>query len=128
MYVTGNIDIGVNVQSQFIWHESDPSDLRYVFAYTITITNNGLSKSQLLKRHWLITNGDGHQEEVDGPGVVGKQPMLAPGESFCYTSGTILETPFGTMEGHYEFAGVEGNTFKVPIAPFILSIPEPEIN
>ena len=116
--------IDVSVQTHFLWHESDPSDLRYVFAYTVTINNNGHSKSRLLNRHWLITNGDGSQETVDGPGVVGKTPTISPGESFEYTSGTILETPFGTMEGHYEFEDDRGLRFKVPIPVFILTVPK----
>ena len=117
-------NIDVDVQTHFIWHESDPTDLRYVFAYTVTITNNGLSISKLLNRHWLITNGEGNEEVVDGPGVVGKNPTLAPGQSFQYTSGAILETPFGTMEGHYEFEDERGSKFQVPIPSFILSIPD----
>lgn len=116
--------IDVDVRTQFLWHESDPTDLRYVFAYTITITNNGGIRSKLLNRHWLITNGEGHKEVVDGPGVVGKTPTIPPGDSFEYTSGAILETPFGTMEGHYTFVDDEGSQFKVPIPPFILSIPD----
>ena len=121
-------DIQVEVETDFVWHESDPVDLRYVFAYTITITNWGVKTSRLVNRHWTITDGDGTQEEVDGAGVVGRQPTLHPGESFKYTSGAILETPFGTMEGHYEFEGQEGELFDVPIAPFILSIPDEDFN
>lgn len=122
--MTKGSHIDVSVETQFLWHESDPSDLRYVFAYTITIENKGYSKSRLLNRHWLITNGDGNQETVEGPGVIGKMPTLRPGDSFEYTSGTILETSFGTMEGHYEFEDDHGRRFKVPIPAFILSVPD----
>ncbi|MCY3883837.1 MAG: Co2+/Mg2+ efflux protein ApaG [Gammaproteobacteria bacterium] len=122
--MTTNSHIDVSVETHFLWHESDPADLRYVFAYTITIENRGYSRSRLLNRHWLITNGDGYQETVDGPGVIGKKPTLMPGDTFEYTSGTILETSFGTMEGHYEFEDDLGKRFKVPIPPFILSVPD----
>ena len=115
--------IDVSVETHFIWQESDPFDLRYTFAYTVTIINKGWSRSKLLNRHWLITNAEGNQETVDGTGVVGMTPTLSPGESFEYTSGTVLETSFGTMEGHYEFEDDQGFRFKVPIPPFILSIP-----
>ena len=116
--------IDVRVDTDFLWHESDPADLRYVFSYTITIMNKGFSKSRLINRHWLITNGEGHQEVVDGKGVVGKMPMIPPGHAFEYTSGAILETPFGTMEGHYEFEDESGKRFKVEIPGFILSVPD----
>lgn len=116
--------IDVSVETHFLWQESDPTELRFVFAYTVTIENKGYFKSRLLNRHWLITNGDGYQETVDGPGVIGKMPMLMPGDCFEYTSGTVLETAFGTMEGHYEFEDDQGRRFKVPIPAFILSIPD----
>jgi len=116
-------DIVVAVETRFIQAESDPSANRYLFAYTITITNHSSSPSQLLNRYWLITNGDGKKEEVHGPGVVGEQPKLNPGEAFRYTSGAVLETAVGTMEGHYEFQGDDGDLFQVAIPPFSLAVP-----
>ena len=89
--------------------ESEPDGNRYVFAYTITVSNHGAEPAQLMSRYWLITNGDGKTEEVEGPGVVGKQPNIAPNESFRYTSAAVLETAVGTMEGHYEFVAEDGN-------------------
>tara|TARA_B100000953_G_C17933604_1_gene394643 strand:+ start:490 stop:858 length:369 start_codon:yes stop_codon:yes gene_type:complete len=116
-------DIAVAVETRFIERESDPRSNHYLFAYTITISNHGSSPSQLLNRYWLITNGDGKKEEVHGPGVVGEQPTLNPGEAFRYTSGAVLETAVGTMEGHYEFRGDDGDLFKVAIPPFSLAVP-----
>jgi len=113
----------VAVETRFIERESDPRSNHYLFAYTITISNHGSSPSQLLNRYWLITNGDGKKEEVHGPGVVGEQPTLNPGEAFRYTSGAVLETAVGTMEGHYEFRRDDGDLFKVAIPPFSLAVP-----
>ena len=111
------------VDTRFMDAESDPLANRYLFAYTITITNHGSTSSQLLNRYWLITNGDGKKEEVHGPGVVGEQPRLNPGEAFRYTSGAVLETAVGTMEGHFEFQRDDGDLFKVAIPPFSLAVP-----
>lgn len=116
-------DIDVSVETWYVEKESDPATQRYVFAYTITITNQSQNTSQLMSRHWLVTDGEGDSQEVDGPGVVGKQPTLAPGESFRYTSAAILETAVGTMQGHYEFQAHHGDLFRVPIEPFILAMP-----
>ena len=116
-------DIAVAVDTRFMDAESDPLANRYLFAYTITITNHGSTSSQLLNRYWLITNGDGKKEEVHGPGVVGEQPRLNPGEAFRYTSGAVLETAVGTMEGHFEFQRNDGDLFKVAIPPFSLAVP-----
>ncbi|MFP6796944.1 MAG: Co2+/Mg2+ efflux protein ApaG [Pseudomonadales bacterium] len=116
-------DIAVAVDTRFMDAESDPLANRYLFAYTITITNHGSTSSQLLNRYWLITNGDGKKEEVHGPGVVGEQPRLNPGEAFRYTSGAVLETAVGTMEGHFEFQRDDGDLFKVAIPPFSLAVP-----
>ena len=116
-------DIAVTVETRFVEEESDARSNHYLFAYTITITNRGSSPSQLLNRYWLITNGDGKQEEVRGPGVVGEQPLLQPGQAFRYTSGAILETGVGTMEGYYEFRRDDGNLFRVAIPPFSLAVP-----
>ena len=116
-------DIAVAVDTRFMDAESDPLANRYLFAYTITITNHGSTSSQLLNRYWLITNGDGKKEEVHGPGVVCEQPRLNPGEAFRYTSGAVLETAVGTMEGHFEFQRDDGDLFKVAIPPFSLAVP-----
>lgn len=113
----------VHVQTRFITSESDADAPRFVFAYTITIANRGRETAQLLNRRWLITDGDGAQEEVRGPGVVGNQPRIAPGEAFRYTSACVLETAVGTMEGHYEFRNTAGELFDVPIARFSLEAP-----
>lgn len=113
----------VAVQTRFIASESDAAALRFVFAYTITIANRGTDTAQLLSRRWLITDGDGTEEEVRGPGVVGNQPVIAPGEAFRYTSACVLETAVGTMEGHYEFKSAAGELFEVPIARFSLEAP-----
>ena len=115
--------IQVDVQTEYVEAQSSPEEERYVFAYTITIKNVDLPPSQLLNRHWIITNGQGEVEEVRGEGVVGKQPKLASGEAFEYTSGAILKTPVGSMHGSYEFADEAGARFNVEIPAFSLSVP-----
>jgi ApaG protein len=114
-------DFRIEVEVRYIDRESDPDKRRYVFAYTITIANHGSAAAQLLNRYWRITDADGEVREVAGPGVVGRQPLIEPGHAFRYTSAAILETPVGSMEGHYEFRG-EGD-FRVPIPAFSLSLP-----
>ena len=114
----------ISVDTRFLASESDPDEPRYVFAYTITIANRGDDTAQLLNRYWLITNGEGRQEEVRGPGVVGNQPVLKPGEAFRYTSACVLETTVGVMQGHYEFRGADGEMFDVPIEAFSLQSPD----
>ena len=113
----------VSVETRFIAAESDPAASRYVFAYTITIANHGDATAQLLNRYWLVTNGDGEQQEVRGPGVVGNQPHIGPNESFRYTSACVLETAVGVMEGSYEFRAADGERFEVPIPAFSLAAP-----
>lgn len=113
----------INVETRFVASESDPAVPRYVFAYTITIANHGGPRAQLLNRYWLITDGDGQQKEVRGPGVVGNQPHIGPGEAFRYTSACVLETEVGVMQGHYEFVDGEGESFDVPIDAFSLAAP-----
>jgi ApaG protein len=115
--------IRVRVQSEYSPDQSAPSKNQWFFLYTVTISNEGADTVQLLTRHWIITDGTGHIEEVRGPGVVGKQPTLKPGESFEYTSGCPLTTPFGVMEGTYQMVTQDGERFDVKIAPFTLSEP-----
>jgi ApaG protein len=103
--------------------QSDEAENRYVFSYTITVTNNGSSTVQLLSRHWIITDGNNQIQEVRGQGVVGEQPVIKPGQSFGYTSGTVLATPVGTMSGSYQMVSEEGTKFEVPIPQFVLSVP-----
>lgn len=113
----------VKVEVRYIERESDPEIKRFVFAYTISITNEGGRAAQLMNRYWRITNAEGQVEEVSGPGVVGKQPRLEPGETFRYTSAAIIATPVGSMEGHYEFVPDSGEPYIVPIEAFSLSQP-----
>lgn len=115
--------IEIKVATQYVEEESSPSDNRYVFAYTITIKNTGNIPAKLLTRHWIITDSDERVQEVKGVGVVGEQPHLAPGEEFQYTSGTLLETPVGTMEGSYQMITDNGDEFDAEIPAFILSLP-----
>ena len=103
--------------------QSDEADNRYVFSYTITVTNNGESAVQLLSRHWVITDSNNQVQEVRGQGVVGEQPMIKPGQSFEYTSGTVLSTPVGTMTGSYQMVAEDGTKFEVSIPKFVLSVP-----
>ena len=114
--------IRITVESRHLPQESDPSAQRYVFAYTITIENNSNEASQLLNRHWIITDGQGDIEEVQGPGVVGQQPRIQPGEGFRYSSGAILKTPVGVMQGKYEFVTDAGHHFDVEIPQFSLAV------
>ncbi|TCV99121.1 Co2+/Mg2+ efflux protein ApaG [Biostraticola tofi] len=113
----------VQVQSMYVETQSQPQEQRYVFAYTITVRNLGRHNVQLVGRYWLITNADGKPSEVKGEGVVGEQPVILPGSEFQYTSGAILETPLGTMEGHYEMLDHQGQSFRVAIPVFRLAIP-----
>jgi len=115
--------IRVIVRSQYLAEQSSPEDDRYVFAYTVKIANEGTSTAQLRTRHWVITDGRGVVEEVRGDGVVGEQPRLAPGQSFQYTSGCVLETAVGTMHGSYRFHRDDGSHFDAEIAPFSLASP-----
>lgn len=108
---------------QFIASQSSPNSGRFVFAYTITITNVGSVPAKLLTRHWLITDANGKIQEVNGEGVIGEQPYLKPGESFSYTSGAMLETPVGVMQGKYIMHSDEGDNFSATIPRFTLSIP-----
>ena len=114
----------VQVETLYLKSESAPDDSRYVFAYTVTIENVGDRPAQLITRHWIITDSNGRVQEVQGEGVVGEKPLIKPGEGFQYTSGTMLETPVGTMEGSYQMVTEDGENFKTPIQPFTLSIPQ----
>ena len=116
-------DVRVEVETRYIPDQSQPDHHRYVFAYTITISNRGSLGARLLNRHWIITDANGRTQEVRGEGVVGQQPHLQPGEAYRYTSGTALETPVGAMEGEYEMVDDEGERFIAPIAPFSLRTP-----
>ena len=116
-------NITVDVQSEFIEGQSNPKEKRYVFAYTITIANTGTVPAKLLTRHWLITDANGEIQEVRGEGVVGAQPHLKPGQSFRYTSGTVIETPVGAMQGSYQMVADTGEEFDAIISPFSLAVP-----
>jgi ApaG protein len=105
----------------YLADQSDPANHRYTFAYHINIVNTGEEAVQLVARHWIITDADGHVEEVKGEGVVGKQPTIAPGESFQYTSGTNFKSPVGTMHGSYTFVAEDGTRFDAPIPRFTCS-------
>jgi ApaG protein len=115
--------IRVTVQSIYLPDQSSPDDDRYVFAYTVAITNEGEEPAQLRTRHWIITDGRGEMEEVKGDGVVGEQPRLSPGQTFQYTSGCVLKTPLGTMHGSYQMFRDDGSAFDAEIAPFTLASP-----
>ena len=115
--------IRVSVSSEYAPARSAPADNQWFFLYTITIANEGEETVQLVTRHWLITDGAGKIEEVRGPGGVGETPTLAPGETFSYTSGCPLTTPFGMMQGTYQMVTKDGEEFDVTIAPFTLSEP-----
>ena len=122
--MTENYNTQIEVQTTYISEQSDPEQNRFVFAYTITISNEGQVPAKLLARHWIITNADGKVEEVEGEGVVGEQPHLNPGEQFQYTSGTVLETPVGSMHGTYQMIADDGVEFKAEIPVFTLSVPK----
>jgi len=115
--------IRVSVSTQYVPEQSSPKAHRYVFAYTIRIANEGTAAAQLKSRHWVITDGNGKIEEVRGPGVVGQQPNLRPGEQFEYTSGCVLSTPRGHMQGTYQMHRADGSRFEAEIAPFALALP-----
>jgi ApaG protein len=116
-------NIKVAAQTFYIEEQSDPEQDRYVFAYTITIRNEGSVPAKLLTRHWIITDSNGQVEEVRGDGVVGEQPYLRPGEGFQYTSGAVLKTPVGSMKGSYQMLADDGITFDAEIPAFTLSVP-----
>ncbi len=120
---TSHYRIKVAVQVRYLADQSDEADNRYVFAYTITLTNEGEHAVQLLSRHWIITDSNNHVQEVKGKGVVGEQPVIKQGQSFEYTSGTVLATQVGTMSGSYQMRVVDGEEFPVPIPQFVLSVP-----
>jgi ApaG protein len=115
--------IRVTVSSTYVPEQSAPKSRRYVFAYTVKIANEGTQPAQLKTRHWIITDGNGKVEEVRGPGVVGQQPLLRPGEHFEYTSGCVLQTPRGEMKGTYQMHRPDGSMFDATIAPFALALP-----
>ena len=115
--------IRVDVATSYVEDQSSPNDGRFVFAYTITIRNEGTIAARLLTRHWVITDSNGKVKEVRGEGVVGEQPYLLPGQGFRYSSGAVLETPVGAMQGSYQMLADDGAHFDAPIAPFTLAMP-----
>ena len=123
MYTATTRNITVKVQPQFLEEQSDPVSDQYVWLYTINIENGGTEAVQLLNRHWTITNAVGHVEEVQGPGVIGEQPVLQPCDSFQYTSGCPLRTPSGMMVGTYEMVGPGDERFDIDIPAFSLDSP-----
>ncbi len=116
-------EISIEVATDYIDDQSEPDIGRYVFAYTITIANMGSTPAKLISRHWLITDANGKVQEVRGDGVVGEQPHLYPGEKFRYSSGAVLETPVGAMQGSYRMEADNGTSFDAPIPPFTLAVP-----
>ena len=115
--------IRIDVETSYLGEQSNPREQRYVFAYTITILNEGGQPATLLKRHWIITDANGGVKEVRGDGVVGEQPRLEPGQGFRYSSGAVLETPVGTMQGSYQMIDANGEPFEAPIPLFRLAMP-----
>ena len=115
--------IEVEVATNYIEEQSQPEDGRYVFAYTITLRNTGKQPARLMTRHWIINDANGNTQEVHGEGVVGEHPYLRPGETFQYTSGTVLETPVGSMEGSYQMVSDAGQPFDAEVPAFTLSRP-----
>ena len=115
--------IQVTVQVRYLPAQSEEADNRFVFAYTITVSNEGDQTVKLISRHWIITDANHHVQEVKGKGVVGEQPTINPGQSFEYTSGTVLATQVGTMSGSYQMALENGTEFSVSIPQFVLSVP-----
>jgi ApaG protein len=116
-------EVAVSAKTQYLPEQSDEPSGRYVFSYTITIRNTGTVTAQLISRHWIITDAQGLVQEVRGLGVVGAQPVLKPGESHEYTSGTAIATPVGTMRGTYQMTADDGHRFDAPIPEFTLSVP-----
>lgn len=116
-------EIRIQVATQYVDDQSEPSIDRYVFAYTITIENASEIPAQLLSRHWIITDANGKVQQVSGDGVVGEQPKLGPGETYRYSSGAVLETPVGAMQGSYRMQADDGIDFDAPIPPFTLAVP-----
>lgn len=123
MAEASNYQIQVDVRTEYLPDQSDPEADRYVFAYTITITNAGTVGAQLISRHWVITDAAQQVQEVRGLGVVGEQPLLQPGQSFQYTSGCSINTPVGTMSGSYQMTAADGVQFDAEIGEFLLSMP-----
>lgn len=115
--------ISISVIPNYVEDHSEPESDRYVFAYTVRIRNEGGIPAKLVSRHWIITDGNNQINEIKGEGVVGEQPHLSPGEGFEYTSGTVLETPVGTMEGSYQMLADDGTEFDAIIPRFTLSVP-----
>jgi ApaG protein len=115
--------VAVSSETQYVPEQSDEENSRFVFAYTITIRNEGSIAAQLVSRHWIITDGRNHVQEVRGLGVVGAQPLIKPGESYEYTSGAAIATPVGTMKGAYQMVAEDGTHFDAPIPEFTLSVP-----
>lgn len=115
--------VEVDVDPAYVADQSDPAEDRYVFSYTVTIKNMGAVTAQVVSRHWVITDGSGHEREVRGEGVVGEQPRIKPGEGFRYTSGAILETPVGSMHGSYSLVAEDGTAFNADIPAFTLAVP-----
>ena len=115
--------IDVSVVTRFLPEQSQPEHHRFAFAYTVTVLNNGQLPARLLSRHWVITDGDGKVEEVRGPGVIGQQPLIAAGASHTYSSGTVMATTVGNMQGSYQMQAEDGKKFDAVIAPFRLAVP-----
>jgi len=115
--------VDVSVVTRYLAEQSQPEHSRFAFAYTITVHNNGELPAKLLSRHWVITDGDGHVEEVRGAGVVGQQPLIEAGENHTYSSGTVMTTKVGTMQGTYQMIADDGKQFDAIIAPFRLAVP-----
>lgn len=121
--MTTDYRFSIQVKTAYLEDQSSEEDERYVFSYTVTITNIGSVAAQLISRHWIITDADNNRQEVKGPGVVGEQPLLQPNETFTYTSGTVISTAVGQMHGSYQIVAVDGTAFEAPIAPFTLAAP-----
>ena len=121
--MSNSYEIDIEVETSYMAEHSEPDEDRYVFAYTITLVNKGSISATLLSRRWVITDSENHTEEVEGDGVVGEQPTLQPGEGFRYTSGTVIETPVGTMHGIYRMVAEDGQTLDTDIPEFVLSAP-----
>ncbi|MEQ1674142.1 MAG: Co2+/Mg2+ efflux protein ApaG [Candidatus Nitrotoga sp.] len=123
MNTSDNHRIKISTQVSYLSEQSNEVENRFVFSYTITITNTGSTTAKLISRHWIITDANRHVEEVRGQGVIGEQPLIRPNQGFEYTSGAVLATQVGTMSGSYQMQAEDGSRFDVPIPQFVLSVP-----